>query len=258
MVNNKKPKVSIAPDDDVRWSLAKLGNTEAQNSLVIEHEPLVYQVVGTMIFRFPNHVEAEDLHSYGMIGLWKAVCNYEPSKASFRTHAAFRIRNAIYDELRVQDWAPVTLRQKAKELNKARSEFLSKYRRPPTDEELGDIVGKDEDWIRTFKQQLEATSHKPMEELEGTYGSLEAVPGFSTSKQVAESGAIAALLQLEFVRWLDGLPESLRRLWVIIYYCGKTKKEARLLLGLKSYELSEQHKILISEFRKFYLELQAS
>jgi len=256
MVDKKKPKVSIAPNEDERWSLAKAGNTEAQNSLVIEHEPLVYQVVGTMIFKFPDHIEADDLHSYGMLGLWKAVKTYDPSKASFRTHAAFRIRNAIYDELRIQDWAPVTVRQKAKELNKLREEFVKTNRRPPTDEELGELVGKDEDWVRTFKQQLEATEHRPMEELENTYGSIEAVPDFSTSKNVSESGAMALILQQSFVSWLDELPNSLKCLWIVIYYCGKSKKEAMVILGLRTYEISEQNKRLINEFRKFYEHLQ--
>lgn len=257
MVKKKnKPKVSIASDDDARWKLAKSGDVEAQNSLVIEHEPLVYQIVGTMIFKFPEHIDADDLHSYGMLGLWKAVQTYDHTKATFRTHAAFRIRNAIYDELRIQDWAPITVRQKAKELNKIREEFISRVRRPPTDEELGDAIGKPEDWVRTFRQQLEATSHRHMEELELTYGSIEAVPDFSTSKQIVESGTLAAVMQQSFVSWLDGLPNSLKCLWVVVYYCGKSKKEAMDILGLRTYEMSEQNKRLLNEFRKFYESIQ--
>lgn len=257
-VKKKKPKVPIAADDDPRWDLARAGDTEAQNSLVAEHTGLVYQVVGTMVFKFPEHIQAEDLNSYGLVGLWKAVKTYDPTKASFRTHAAFRIRNSIYDELRVQDWAPVTLRQKAKELNKIKDEFLARNRRPPTDQEVGEIIGKDEDWVRTFHQQLEATAHQPMEELESIHGSIEAVPDFASSKQISETGALAAIIQLEFVKWLDELPHSLQCLWTAIYFCGKSKKEAREILGLRSYELSDQHKRLIKEFQKFYSQLKMS
>jgi RNA polymerase sigma factor for flagellar operon FliA len=56
----------------------------------------------------PRSVLHEDLVAAGMVGLWDAVCRHNPKlpPAGFEWYAGVRIRGAIKDEMRVQDWIP--------------------------------------------------------------------------------------------------------------------------------------------------------
>ena len=57
--------------------------------------------------RLPSNIDIDDLISAGVIGLMDAIEKYDPSRDNkFKTYAEFRIRGAILDELRSQDWVP--------------------------------------------------------------------------------------------------------------------------------------------------------
>ena len=61
----------------------------------------------------------DDLISSGVIGLMDAIEKYDASRDNkFKTYAEFRIRGAILDELRAQDWVPRSVREKAKLLER--------------------------------------------------------------------------------------------------------------------------------------------
>ena len=68
-----------------------------------------------------------------------AVDKYDSSRDNkFKTYAEFRIRGAILDELRSQDWVPRSIRDKAKMLEKATLELESGLRRTPKEGEIAE------------------------------------------------------------------------------------------------------------------------
>jgi RNA polymerase sigma factor for flagellar operon FliA len=73
---------------------------------VSELMPLVHHVVGTMLPRLPPNVLRDDLVAAGTFGLLDALRRQAPSErgAEFGWYARVRIRGAIVDELRSQDW----------------------------------------------------------------------------------------------------------------------------------------------------------
>ncbi len=73
---------------------------------VAEMMPLVHQVVGTMLPRLPPNVLRDDLVAAGSVGLLDALRRQSPTErgAEFSWYARVRIRGAILDELRAQDW----------------------------------------------------------------------------------------------------------------------------------------------------------
>ena len=73
---------------------------------VSEFMPLVHHVVGTMLPRLPPNVLRDDLVAAGTFGLLDALRRQAPAErgAEFGWYARVRIRGAILDELRSQDW----------------------------------------------------------------------------------------------------------------------------------------------------------
>lgn len=80
------------------------------------YTPLVRQIAGGFQRRLPRNVLREDLIAAGMSGLWDAIRRHadRPSE-SFEWYVRVRIRGAILDELRAQDWLPRRARAAAAE-----------------------------------------------------------------------------------------------------------------------------------------------
>jgi len=75
--------------------------------LLAQYEPLVRKIAGGFQRKLPRNVLREDLIAAGMSGLWDAIRRHPdgPSE-SFEWYVRVRIRGAILDELRAQDWLP--------------------------------------------------------------------------------------------------------------------------------------------------------
>ena len=66
--------------------------------------PLVHQVVARMLRRLPPNVLRDDLVAAGSFGLFDALRKSPDRGPAFEWYARVRIRGAVVDELRSQDW----------------------------------------------------------------------------------------------------------------------------------------------------------
>ncbi len=108
-----------------------------KDEIIIEYAPLVKFIACKIASRLPANIELDDLISCGVIGLMDAIQKFDPTRDNkFKTYAEFRIRGAILDELRSQDWIPRSVREKAKMLERTYAKLESELGRPATDEEI--------------------------------------------------------------------------------------------------------------------------
>jgi len=115
---------------------------EARNQLILSELPQVYYLARRIHERLPQHVEFEDLVHAGVLGLIDAVAKYNPRKnASLKSFAAFRIRGAILDSLRAQDWGSRPLRRKGREVSESICRLSNQLGRQPTEEEIATDMG---------------------------------------------------------------------------------------------------------------------
>lgn len=88
-----------------------------RNQLILDYTHLIKFIAQKIVVRLPDHIELDDLISVGILGLMDAIDKYDPSKNNkFKTYAEYRIKGAILDELRSQDWVPRSVRGKIKRL----------------------------------------------------------------------------------------------------------------------------------------------
>ena len=108
-----------------------------RDQLVLEYAPLIKYIAQKIAARLPANIELDDLMSSGVIGLMDAIEKYDSSRDNkFKTYAEFRIRGAILDELRAQDWVPRSVREKAKILERCYNKIEQEKGRAATDEEV--------------------------------------------------------------------------------------------------------------------------
>jgi len=113
------------------------GASASHDQMIIEHAPLVKRIVYHMITRLPPSVPVDDLMQSGMIGLIEAARNYDASQgASFDTYAGIRIRGAIVDEIRKNDWAPRSVYKKSRAISAAVRKLENEHGRDARDYEI--------------------------------------------------------------------------------------------------------------------------
>ncbi|GAE24277.1 RNA polymerase sigma factor for flagellar operon [Halalkalibacter wakoensis JCM 9140] len=125
-------------EDQVLWDKWMLErNHIACDELIRRYMPLVNYHVQRIAVGLPKSVQKEDLKSHGLIGLYDALEKFDPDRdLKFDTYASFRIRGAIIDGLRKEDWLPRSMRDKIKKVESATEELEQEYGRFVSSDEV--------------------------------------------------------------------------------------------------------------------------
>jgi RNA polymerase sigma factor for flagellar operon FliA len=141
---------------------------------IVSHMPLVGHIVRETMGRVPSHVNRDDLTSAGLTALVQAAQAYDGSRGvPFERYAATRIRGAVLDELRAIDWAPRSVRRRARDLDETRSRLAGVLGRTPTTAEVAtatgmteqDVLGNEDDIARAQVLSLQATTTSSLDDL---------------------------------------------------------------------------------------------
>lgn len=109
------------------------------SDLLTQYSPLVRRLALQLIARLPASVDLDDLIQAGMLGLLDAASRYQDDQgAKFETYASQRIRGAMLDELRANDWVSRGLRQSSRGVAKAVHAQEQKRGRAPSESEIAE------------------------------------------------------------------------------------------------------------------------
>lgn len=113
-----------------------------KDQLVQRFAPLVKRIAYHLMARLPSSVQVDDLIQNGMMGLLDAINRFEAGMgAQFETYAAQRVRGAMLDGLRENDWLPRSLRRDFRRIETAISQLEQEYGRAPSENELASALG---------------------------------------------------------------------------------------------------------------------
>ena len=113
-----------------------------RDELILEHMTLVTAIAAHIQRSVPVHIELDDLVHAGVMGLFDAATKYRDDKeVAFPTYAKHRIRGAILDSLRQQDWASRDLRKRYKQMESVTRELTVKLGRTPGEVEIAAAMG---------------------------------------------------------------------------------------------------------------------
>ncbi|QAA92958.1 RNA polymerase sigma factor FliA [Pollutimonas thiosulfatoxidans] len=113
--------------------------SSTEDRLVGQYAPLVRRLALQLVAKLPASVEVDDLMQAGMMGLLDAVRRYQQTAdAQFETYAVTRIRGAMLDELRSQDWLPRSVRSKTRTIEQAIHALTHRLLRAPTETEIAE------------------------------------------------------------------------------------------------------------------------
>lgn len=231
---------------DTLWqSYKKNHDQEAREQLLKVYLPLVKIIVGRLAISLPSHIDRDDLSSAGVMGLLDAVDKYDIARGiKFETYATARIRGAILDFLRAEDWVPVSIRQKAKKVEAMLSDLEQKLTHPPTDAEMAAALQMELADYYFLLTEIKGYALLSLEEMAGSVWIVDDHEGASPSN-LAEK----AEMKVSLAGAIDRLPEKERLVVALYYYEGLTLKEIGLSLNLSEGRISQLHTKAILRLR---------
>ncbi len=240
-------------DIDALWNEYQTEHAlETREKLVNHYLPLVKVVAGRIAMGMPQYVEREELISNGYFGLLEAIERFDPKRGfKFETYAVVRIRGAILDAIRAQDWIPVSVRQKARSYTQVIAELEQQLGRSASDDEIAAAMNMNPQEFNQFIGQLQATTVMPLEDY--THSDTLSDPSASPSEQAEISDVKDTL-----VNSIDKLPEKERIVVSLYYYEGLTLKEISLILKLSEARISQLHTKAIFRLRGSLARIKSS
>jgi RNA polymerase sigma factor for flagellar operon FliA len=220
--------------------------TNAQKKKIIkEYAPLVKFIAQKIAIRLPANIELDDLLSAGVIGLMDAIDKYDPARDNkFKTYAEFRIRGAILDELRAQDWIPRSMREKAKNVERSFARLEQRLGRTPTEEEAARDMGMSLQDFQETLHQCKSISLMSLDEV-GTFanGDRKSLVGLLESGKSSNPLVQLAGTELKEVvaKAIQDLPEKQRMVLSLYYYEDLNLKEIGEVLEVTESRVSQLH-----------------
>lgn len=113
-----------------------------RNAMIKQYQPLVRRLAHHMMAKLPANVQVDDLIQVGLLGLSEALTRYEAAQGvQFETFATQRIRGAMLDELRENDWVSRSIRKSQKEIEQALHRLEHLLGRSPLESEIAGALG---------------------------------------------------------------------------------------------------------------------
>jgi RNA polymerase sigma factor for flagellar operon FliA len=138
-----KARAAMEPVIDLVWdAYRRFPSDEHRNILVEVYRPVVTDIVRRFASRLPRRVDRGDLGTAAHVGLMSAIGGFDPARGvRFESYCERRIRGALLDELRTQDWLPRPWRQRIERHKRVIEQLRSETGREPCDDEIAHEMG---------------------------------------------------------------------------------------------------------------------
>lgn len=217
-----------------------------RDTLIVEYAALIKFIAQKIAARLPSNIELDDLISSGCIGLMDAIEKYDSKRDNkFKTYAEFRIRGAILDELRSQDWVPRSVRDKAKILERAYAKIEQEKGRQATDEEACEALGLTTEQFHEMLNEVRSVSLLSYDDLGNLSNSdkrsLHGVGEAGSRVPTPFSEVNTAHLKKLVAEAIEDLPEKQRLVLSLYYYEDLNLKEIGRVLDVTESRVSQLH-----------------
>jgi RNA polymerase sigma factor for flagellar operon FliA len=233
------------------------GDGKARETLIDNYSYLVKITAGRIAGGVPPSLDREDLISAGVIGLIRAVDQFDSTRdVKFETYAIALIRGAILELLRGEDWAPRSVRDKIKLLERTYREVELRLGRAGTDEEIAGTLGLGVDGLHKMLSEVAQASVLSLDEMLFSSEPDATLRVVDTVEDTSVSGdTVRAVERQQRRQALTGavkrLPEREHLVLSLYYYEGLTFKEIGKILQVSESRVFQLHQQAMMRLRGY-------
>jgi RNA polymerase sigma factor for flagellar operon FliA len=212
---------------------------EEQRHLVA-YAPLVKRIVRQLNAQVSGAVSRDDMEQIGLIGLLEALRRYGIPDDGFGSYASLRVRGAILDELRRQDWRPRAVRQESHRLRDGLRALTRRLGREPSSGEAAEALGITQDEFH--QHQLDDCAEEML--------SFDEVLQEATERaHSAPSPEEQLLVRRSLEQVLSSLTEREQRVIQMIYEFELSYKEIAAVLDLSDARVCQLNKSALAKMK---------
>lgn len=216
-----------------------------EQAWLLQYAPLVRRIVRQLLSQLSGAMGRDDFEQIGLMGLLEALRRYGTPDENFSSYAALRIRGAILDELRRQDWRPRTIRQQTHRYAGELRELTRALGREPTAQEATAALGI----------SLEEYQQYELDELAGVVRGFEEVMADLAEHANSTPGPEErAILHRSLQGALAALDTREQRIIQLIYEHELSYKEIAAVLAISDARVCQLKKIALKKMRRALLQ----
>ncbi|MDH0868345.1 FliA/WhiG family RNA polymerase sigma factor [Mitsuaria sp. GD03876] len=217
-------------------------DAELEQRALREYAPLVKRVVRQLSAQASAVMDREDMAQVGLMGLLEALRRYGMPDAGFGAFAALRVRGAILDELRRQDWRPRTVRQDSHKTRDALRALTRQLGREPAEAE---VLAHLKLTPRQYQDFLQAEVAEELASFDELVEELAQLPSDHRSPEAQ------LMVTRSIAQALTALDEREQRVIQLYYEFDASLKEIAAVLDLTEARVSQINKAALAKMRAF-------
>ncbi|MED5526552.1 FliA/WhiG family RNA polymerase sigma factor [Gallaecimonas pentaromativorans] len=181
----------------------------------------------------------DDFEQVGLMGLLEAIRRYGTPDEAFESFAFKRVRGAILDELRRQDWRPRQVRQAAHDFNHNHRKLYNRLGREPSEQEVADEMGITIEQVRELVYANQACEMQHLDDW--------------LVKELEPAGGNSDVFEIKrtLAKVLCKLNPREQLLLTLYYQHELNMKEIAQVLGLTESRVCQLHKECLSNLNSF-------
>ena len=230
--------------NDENLALAARGDESAVERLIRDN----YTLVTSVAKRFSNRgCETEDVIQIGMIGMLKAIRNFDASRGcAFSTYAVPMIMGEIRKYLRDDGIIKVgrAKKQYGYAVMRAREKFAAEHGRDAKISEVAAMTGLTEDEIA---DALDAIT--PVASLSSLVGDTDDLT-FENTARVSEDPFDSEIEKMALRESLASLDEKWRKIIALRYFRGFSQQKTAKILGMTQVGISREEKKIFAHMKR--------
>lgn len=230
-------------------------NKSVRDTLIVQYIYLIRYVVGRVKVTLPATISIEDIAGYGVEGLINAVERYSPQKNTrFETYALIRIRGAILDRIRAQDFLPRSVRKKIKDIKSAQEYLKQELGRMPTTTEVANYLDMEPEKVSQLLSE-DTTMTSLYDKRGNTEDSVEIIDTIQDENKLnPQEKAEEQNVKQELEKALRRLPERERIIMVLYYQENMTLKEIGATINMSESRVCQIHAQAIMKLKNILSE----
>jgi RNA polymerase sigma factor FliA len=221
-----------------------------QSEVLTQYAPLVRRLALQLVAKLPASVDLDDLIQAGMIGLLDAAGRYkEDQGAQFETYASQRIRGAMLDELRSNDWLPRSLRKTSREVEQAVHEVEQQVGRAPSEAEIAEHMEMPLGDYQGMLQDLHGSQLIYYEDFDRGGDDEPFLDRYCVDHSDPLSALLDDNLRGALVEAIDRLPDREKLLMSLYYERGLNLREIGAVMEVSESRVCQLHSQAVTRLR---------
>lgn len=207
---------------------------------LLAYAPLVKRIVRQLNSQVQGAIDRDDMEQIGLMGLLEALRRYGEPDGAFGSYAALRVRGAILDELRRQDWRPRAVRQHSHKMRDAVRDLTRKLGREPNEQETMAALGLSAEEYQAYLLDENAETIASFDEI--------------LQDTLADTGSVAGpeeqlMIRRSLEQALNGLDEREQRVVQMYYEFELSYKEIAAVLDLTDARVCQLNKAALNKMK---------